>query len=62
MPSTLTVGLTENGVDVLIYPEVDGNIDNIKYSVAQGSLTRVTSSVTITRPPNTSPSLFFNVY
>ncbi len=32
----------------MIYPNVDGNIDNIKYSVAQESPTRVTPSITVT--------------
>ncbi len=47
LPSTLTVRLAETGEGVNIYPNLEGNIENVKYRTSQGSLTRVTPSITV---------------
>ncbi len=52
LPSTLTVTLAETGEVVNIYPNLEGNIENVKYRTSQGSLTRVTPSITVSTSTN----------
>ena len=46
--------LAETREGVNIYPNLEGNIENVKYRTSQGSLTRVTPSITV----NTSSNIF----
>ncbi len=49
--------MAETGEGVNIYTNLEGNIENVKYRTSQGSLTRVTSSITV----NTSSNNIFNI-
>ncbi len=44
--------MEETGESVNIYPNLEGNIENVKYRISQGSLTRVTPSITVNTSSN----------